>query len=296
MNLDARITYLGLRAFNFCYDAGAFIGNAVKQGLYDFSAYLGGRYNEWHFLEGEIGPLPDSVVRNRSIANIEWTYNTATHTLTHSHPRGLQTISSHPWLTASIRFGNIEYDADEFITKFQWTSYANIVPSRKVILYAWSIHTGIWFSERDNPILRVITFEGEQVDIPIFGESDDWERLIYGDESESESMADTDSESDIASDASASGNADDTNVDSESSDSNEESSDSNQESSDSNQESSDSNEESSDSNEESSDSNQESSDSNQEAQNNLPASPENINRNRIDSDNVEVIDAPVSST
>lgn len=204
MDLDTRITYLGLRAFNFLYDVAAFAGSTVKQGLSDFGAYMAGRYNIWYFLQGEIGPLPDSVVHNRSLANVEWTYNVEKYTLTHNHTIGLQVTSEHPWLTAAIRMGNIEYDMDEFIRNFKWVSNININPSKKLLLYSWSIHSGIWLSESDNPILRVITHEGEQVDIPIFDENDDeWNRLLLGEE-ETESETETDSGNEAGSDESGS--------------------------------------------------------------------------------------------
>ena len=215
MNLDTRITLLGLRAFNFLYDIGTFIGKLALQGISDFSAYMAGRYNIWHFLEGDVGPLPDSVVHNRSIANIQWTYDVTSYKLTHNHNIGLQVTSEHPWLTAAIRMGNIEYDMDEFIRRFKWVSNINIYPSKKLLLYTWSIHSGIWLSREDNPILRVITHEGEQVDINIFDNDDDsWRRVLLGEESDSESESDTsgneadsDTESDSASEESDSDNS-----------------------------------------------------------------------------------------
>ena len=198
MDIDTRIIYFGIRAFNFCYDTGLFLKNALKQGLSDFSAYIGGRHNEWHFLEGEVGPLPDSVVKNRSIANIEWSYNTNNYTLyMNTFPRNLRIITSHLWLTGSILIGNTEYDANDFIARLQWISNSTFLPSRKVILCAWSIHSGIWVSQRDNPILRVITINGDQIDIPIFGEYNGWRGLITGDNSDSDSDSDSDNESEI---------------------------------------------------------------------------------------------------
>jgi hypothetical protein len=214
MNLDDRITYIGLRAFNFLYDVGAICLNGIKQGLSDFSAYMAGRYNIWHFLEGEIGPLPDSVVHNRSIANIQWTYDVTSYKLTHNHNVGLQVTSEHPWLTAAIRMGNFEYDMDEFIRRFKWVSNVNIYPSRKLLLYTWSIHSGIWLSRDDNPILRVITYSGDQVDINIYDNNDDsWRRLLVGEESDSDNST-------------VSGNEDDSESESESDDSESESDDS----------------------------------------------------------------------
>jgi hypothetical protein len=250
MDLDTRIIYFGIRAFNFCYDKGLFLKNAIKQGLSDLSAYIGGRYNEWHFLEGEVGPLPDSVVKNRSISNIEWSYNTNNYTLyMYARPSNLRIITSHLWLTASFRVGNIEYDANDFITRFQYISNTTFLPSRKVILCAWSIHSGIWFNQRDNPILRVITINGDQIDIPIFGEYNEWRRLITGDGSDSDNESETLSDSENIYESNSE-NMSDNEVD-----------------------------------------------FNQEVEinrENLPASPEN--RNRIDSDNVELIEAPLSAT
>jgi hypothetical protein len=200
MDIETRMTYMGLRAFNFLYNVGSIIGSSVVKGVNDFGAYMAGRYNIWHFLAGELGPLPDSVVNNRSIANIEWSYNVSNYTLTHNHTVGLQVTSENPWLTAAIRMGNIEYDMDEFIRHFKWVSNIRIHPSRRLLLYTWSIHSGIWLSESDNPILRVITHEGEQVDIAIFGDDDDeWERLLVGDE-ESESEDESDSGNEAGSD------------------------------------------------------------------------------------------------
>ena len=205
MNLDDRITFIGLKAFNFLYDVGVLVGCAVKQGLSDFSAYMAGRYNIWHFLEGEMGPLPDSVVHNRSIANIQWTYDVTSYKLTHNHNVGLQVTSEHPWLTAAILVGNFEYDMDEFIRSFKWVSNVNIYPSKKLLLYAWSIHSGIWLSRDDNPILRVITYNGDQVDINIYENNDDsWRRLLVGEESDSDNSTTSGNEADSESDNSES--------------------------------------------------------------------------------------------
>lgn len=197
MDLDTRITLLGFKAFNFLYDISAFVGSTLRQGISDFSAYMAGRYNIWHFLEGDVGPLPDSVVHNRSIANIKWTYDVSSYKLTHNHTIGLQVTSEHPWLTAAIRIGNIEYDMDNFIRHFKWISTTNIYPSKKLILNAWSIHSGIWLSNNDNPIMRVITHDGDQVDISIFdNDNTSWHRLLIGgtnsetDSSEVESSSD----------------------------------------------------------------------------------------------------------
>jgi len=230
MNLDTRITLLGLRAFNFLYDIGTFVGKFALQSISDFSAYMAGRYSIWHFLEGDVGPLPDCVVHNRSIANIQWTYNMSTYKLTHNHNHGLQVTSENPWLTAAIRMGNIEYDMDEFIRNFKWVSNINIYPSKKLLLNVWSIHSGIWLSREDNPILRVITHEGEQVDINIYDNDDDsWQRLLLGEDSDSESEsdssgheADSDSstESDSASEDSVSEESSDAESESEQQDTN----------------------------------------------------------------------------
>lgn len=259
MDLDTRITYMGLRAFNFLYDIGKFIAKVTFQSLSDFSSYMGGRYNQWLFLEGDIGPLPDSVIKNRSITNIVWFYDVSKFKLTHNHNQGLQVTSTHPFLTASICVGNIEYDMDEFINNFKWISNAAVYPTCKLMLYAWSIHSGIWLSSDDNPILRVITHEGEQVDIPIFGDNDTiWRRILLGvdsdSDSDSESSNDADSEDSTTSDRAEQNESGQ--IENDESDSDE---------------------------------------SNEENTSEISTSSSN-NRNRIDSEQMEVIDAPVSST
>jgi hypothetical protein len=261
MDLDTRITYMGLRAFNFLYDVGKFIGKITYQSLSDFSSYMGGRYNQWLFLEGDIGPLPDSVIKNRSITNIVWFYDVSKFKLTHSHNIGLQVTSTHPFLTASIRVGNIEYDMDEFINNFKWISNATVYPTCRLMLHAWSIHSGIWLSRNDNPILRVITHEGEQVDITIFGDNDTiWHRVLLGTESDSDSNNDADSEGSTDNDESS--------TTSDSAEQNETSQAENDES--------------------------KSDESNEENTSDITTSTFN-DRNRIDLEQMEVIDVPVSS-
>ena len=188
MSIDDRLTYMGLRAFNFLYDTAVFLKTATKQGLSDFSAYMGGRYAIWHFLDNAIGPLPDSIVKNRN--HIVWSYNSDRNIL-HHHQSVENTYRGVSWLAATISCNGDEYDISNFARSFFYSAPEEFMPNRSLFLTCWSLNSGIWFTPNDNPQLQIVDDNGDEHTIYLFDRSsasiDHWCSLLgFNDETDSD--------------------------------------------------------------------------------------------------------------
>ena len=183
--IDHTISFFALRAFNFLYDTVDLAWTGTKQTTKDVMAYLGGRHNVWHFLEGSVGPLPDSAVSSESHATPVWSYRLDTNCLRHKDSGAWFDLF---WLSASILVGGREYFMDDMIRNFTYIARGDVRPTPKTIMNVWSIRSGIWFAEGDRPVMRIIDRNGELHEIGVFGRLnlDRWERILDNDETSSE--------------------------------------------------------------------------------------------------------------
>lgn len=200
MSIDDRLTYMGLKAFNFLYDTVVFLKYATKQGLADFSAYMGGRYAFWHFLDNAVGPLPDSIVKTRN--NIVWSYNTDRNIL-HHHQSEDNIYRGVSWLAAMITCNGIDYDISNFSRSFFYSAPEQFMPNMRLFMMCWSLNSGIWFTPNDNPQLQIVDENGEEQSIYLFDRSntaaEHWSALLG-----SSSDTDTDNSTDVSDDLPAS--------------------------------------------------------------------------------------------
>lgn len=192
--IDHAISFFALRAFNFLYDTVDLAWTGAKQTTKDVMAYLGGRHNIWHFLEGSVGPLPDSAVSSESPATPVWSYRMDTNCLRHKDSGAWFDLF---WLSASILVGGREYFMDDMIRNFTYIARGDVRPTPRTIMNVWSIRSGIWFAERERPVMRIIDRDGELHEIGVFGQVDldRWERILDNDETSSD-----DSSMDVSSD------------------------------------------------------------------------------------------------
>ena len=183
--IDHAISFFALRAFNFLYDTVDLAWTGAKQTTKDMMAYLGGRHNIWHFLEGSVGPLPDSAVSSESPAAPVWSYRMDTNCLRHKDSGAWFDLF---WLSASILVGGREYFMDDMIRNFNYIARGDVRPTPRTIMNVWSIRSGIWFAERERPVMRIIDRDGELHEVEVFGQVDldRWERILDNDETSSD--------------------------------------------------------------------------------------------------------------
>ena len=192
--IDHAISFFALRAFNFLYDTVDTAWTGAKQTTKDVMAYLGGRHNIWHFLDGGIGPLPASAVSHESHIQPVWSYRMDTNCLRHKDSGAWFELF---WLSASILVGGREYMLDDFIRNFTYIARGRVRPTPKTIMYVWSIRSGIWFGESERPVMRIIDSSGELHEVDVFGpfDGDRWERILDNDDTSSEESMDVSSDS-----------------------------------------------------------------------------------------------------
>lgn len=192
--IDHAISFFALRTFNFLYDTVDTAWSGAKQTTKDVMAYLGGRHNIWHFLNGGIGPLPASAVSHESHIRPIWSYRTDTNCLRHKDSGAWFELF---WLSASILVGGREYMLDDFIRNFTYIARGRVRPTPKTIMYVWSIRSGIWFGESERPVMRIIDSGGELHEVDVFGpfDGDRWERILDNDDTSSEESMDVSSDS-----------------------------------------------------------------------------------------------------
>jgi hypothetical protein len=183
MSIDERLTYMGLRAFNFLYDSIVFLAKGTVQGLSDFSSYMAGRYDEWHFLNNSVGPIPSSALNSQYITNSTWKYN-ARHNIIVHHSASNYVINRLPWLSAVITADGVEHDITEFSRSFGFCADNGYMPNARLFMNCWSITSGFWYSSSNTPVIRIIDGNANEVTISVFDRSertsDMWQSVVSG--------------------------------------------------------------------------------------------------------------------
>jgi hypothetical protein len=183
MSIDERLTYMGLRAFNFLHDSIVFLAKGTAQGLSDFSSYMAGRYDEWHFLNNSIGPIPSSALNKQYSSNSTWKYNVKCNNITY-HTTTSNVINRLPWLSAMIIADGVEHDISEFSRSFGFCADAGYMPNARLFMNCWSITSGFWYSSSNAPVIRIIDGNANEVTISVFDRSertrDMWQSVVSG--------------------------------------------------------------------------------------------------------------------
>lgn len=185
-NIDTNITYYSMRLFNALYDitTGLYAtGKTVMKDMYD---YMTGKHNTWYFLNDRAGPLPAAVVSDNT--GVEWVYHLPTNTLAHNSPTTF--VYNIFWLSAELTARSTRYSLDDFIHSLSYKAPADIYPTPKLLMNMWSLHSGIWLSAADTPVLHIITSEGDEVSIDITNYTrQTWYRLLGVDQTETNTPA-----------------------------------------------------------------------------------------------------------
>jgi hypothetical protein len=184
----------------------------------DLIYYMFGYTDLWCFFENEHTPLQVRYIHPTYMNSVYYFYNITSNTWYSSSHN--PTAVRLPWITATLHIGDDKYDLSEFImNQFVRIDPQNpIYPTPDMLVAAWGLNEGRWFSfdERCDAVLKVMTDNCEDFDLPliinsddevnIWGKSygiDDYVRNVYdadGDESEEGDESD-ESESVAAADA-----------------------------------------------------------------------------------------------
>jgi hypothetical protein len=193
--------------------------------------YFFGYTDLWAFFDNEHTPLQIRYIRPDYLSKADFFYNTTNHIWYTSYYNPI--VKRIPWITSTLTVGDKTYDLSEFVMnqKVQISAIRPLYPSPDMLVAAWCLQEGIWFSfdERcdatltvmddncEEHVLGLIVNSDEEVDL--FGKSIGIENYSRGPDTDTDAddsaATSTCVDADADPDASAANTSTDTGLDSD---------------------------------------------------------------------------------
>ena len=167
--------------FNTLYDIATNIKDSVLNVFDDAVYYFFGYTDVWGFFENEHIPVQVRYISPSYMSEVDYFYNNSTNLWYTSYKNAI--VSRIPWISAVIEVGSRKYDISEYIMeqKIRVNALEPFYPSADMLVAAWSIKTGKWFTfeERCNATLRVMNDACDEFELGLILNSDE-EVNIFG--------------------------------------------------------------------------------------------------------------------
>lgn len=159
--------------FNVAHDTYSHIKNSISHACDVYFNYVSDSFNTWYFITDI-----DFPVQNIYCSNLyevaQWQYNRTGNILKYIRGNVDKYIIGLPFVSIdiSVKDGRT-FSMDSILEKFMYTTDGIHIPSPLLLMNIWSVHSRILLTSEDNPIMTVITMNGDIETFKVFVEEGD---------------------------------------------------------------------------------------------------------------------------
>ncbi len=156
--------------FNTMHDIYTYIKESVSHTYDVYMNYVSDSFNTWYFVTDMDYPVQTIYCRNLyEVA--QWQYNRTGNILKYIRGDSDKYIVGLPFVSIDISTNDgRSFNMDSIIERFMYTTDGLHIPTPQLLINIWSVHSNILLTPKDNPIMTVITVNGDIETFTVFVE------------------------------------------------------------------------------------------------------------------------------
>lgn len=156
--------------FNVVHDTYTYVKESVSHTYDVYMNYVSDSFNTWYFVTDMDYPVQTIYCRNLyEVA--QWQYNRTGNVLKYIRGDSDKYIVGLPFVSIDISTNDgRSFSMDSIIERFIYTTDGLHIPTPQLLMNIWSVHSRILLTPEDNPIMTVVTVNGDIETFSVFVE------------------------------------------------------------------------------------------------------------------------------